>query len=85
MRLRKWQKAARLTSSKFRVKRTGKKKHLHARGENSRRISECYTCEETPPHTWRKRDEYHSYDCFVRNTSTHVEKTAVTTLSDKKT
>ena len=55
--------------------RSGRRKHLHVCGENSRGSTIGEKCLETPPRMWRKLLSVAILSFHSRNTSTYVEKT----------
>ena len=59
-------------------------KHLHVRGEDRSTFEYIITLLETPPRTWR-RPSYFSLQFFCAgNTSTYVEKTSCSDISESE-
>ena len=55
---------------------SGIRKHPHARGEDLTRLEACTASLETPPRTWGRQPKHATAENHVRNTPTHVGKTA---------
>ena len=53
-------------------------KHPHTRGEDKIRMTETGAIRETPPHTWGRLNGLLVLILGLRNTPTHVGKTALT-------
>ena len=65
--------------------RTGKRKHPHARGEDSKKVAESRKKLETPPRTWGRLNDAAGPYAGQGNTPTHVGKTDPTSAPSRRT